>query len=77
MVNRKNYLICKTKKHLYNFQHFETIKSFANKIFASKIALDDLNKDQIDLLLEAVKLNKDTKPKEIVRKKEKEIFVRA
>ena len=77
MVNRKNYLICKTKKHLYNFQHFETIKSFANKIFASKIALDDLNKDQIDLLLEAVKLNKDMKPKEIVRKKEKEIFMRA
>ena len=77
MVNRKNYLICKTKNYLYNFQHFETIRSFANKIFAGKIALDDLNKDQIDLLLEAVKLNKDMKPKEIVRKKEKEIFMRA
>ena len=77
MVNRKNYLICKTKKYLYNFQHFETIRFFANKVFAGKIALDDLNKDQIDLLLEAVKLNKDMKPKEIVRKKEKEIFVRA
>ena len=54
MVNRKDYLIYKTKKYLYNFQHFETIRSFANKIFAGKITLDDLNKDQIDLLFEAV-----------------------
>ena len=38
-------LIHKTNKYVYNFQQFETIRSFAKNIFANFIILDNADKD--------------------------------
>ena len=60
-MNREN-LIYKSNKYVYNFQQFETIKSFAKNILACKIALDD-DKYQSNLLHEIVDFKKNTKPR--------------
>ena len=36
--------------YIYNFYHFETIRYFAKNIFSGKITLDDVNKDQANLV---------------------------
>ena len=57
------------KENVYNFKKFETRKSSSKSIFAGKIALNNSYKDEIALLIEIVKFNKTTKPKDVERKK--------
>ena len=42
---KKEDLVYETDKYVYNFQHYETIRSFAKYIFDPKIALENTNKD--------------------------------
>ena len=39
-------LVYETDKYVYNFQHYETLRSFAKYIFDHKIILENTNKDQ-------------------------------
>ena len=43
MVNKK-YLIFEANKYIYDFQQFETIRSFAKNIFAGKITSNGVEK---------------------------------
>ena len=43
-------LFYETDKYVYNFQQFETIRSFGKIIFRCKINLNDAKKDHTDLL---------------------------
>ena len=59
MVNREDSIF-KTDKNIYNFQQFETIRSFVKVIFNDKITLNHTDKD---LSAEILNLKKKTKPK--------------
>ena len=49
----------------------------AKNIYDAKTALDNVDKDQGDLLLEIGDFNKDTKPKDICKKNQKKILLLA
>ena len=61
-------LVYETDKYVYNFQQYETIRSFGKYIFAGKITLDNADKDQSNLLNEFIDSNKTTKPRDKKRK---------
>ena len=63
-------LVYKTNIHTYDFQTFQTIRTFAGDIYNGEISLGVANEDQEKLLDEIVYFNKKTKPK-IERKKER------
>ena len=59
-------------------QQFETIRTFGKNICAGKITLNNADKDQINLLLEIIDFNKNTKPRNSSNKKnKKEILLKA
>ena len=62
----------KTDRYVYNFQKFETIRSFSKNIFAGKITLGNSNKDQSDLLNNFIDFNKRTKLRDIEKVKLKQ-----
>ena len=43
-------LIYKANKYKYDFQQYETIRSFGESIYTGKINIDEAEKDQINLL---------------------------
>ena len=49
LVNTGDFFY-ETDKYVYNFQQFETIRSFGKVIFRCKITLNDAKKDHTDLL---------------------------
>ena len=61
-IKRKD-LKCKTNKYLYDFQQFETIRSFGDSIYTGKINIDEPEMDQSNLLENIVKFNNKSKPK--------------
>ena len=65
-IKRKN-LIYKTNKYEYDFQQYETIKSFDENIYTGKINIDEAEMDQSNLLENMVEFN------EISRLKKKKI----
>ena len=67
MVNRD--LIFEKNKYIYNFQQFETIRSFAKTIFGGKTTLNDADNDQSKLLTEIAEFKKNKKLKDIKKKK--------
>ena len=75
MVNKKK-IIFWNKKHIYNFQRFETIKSFAKNVFNVKITLNNADEDQSNLLVEIDEFNKSKKPRDFKKKKKKEILLK-
>ena len=46
---KRNYLKYKTNKYLYNFQQFETIRSFGDNIYTGKINIDESETNQSNL----------------------------
>ena len=46
-----------SKKFTYDFQQFETIRSFGNNIYTGKITINESYKDQSNLLENMVELN--------------------
>ena len=53
----------KANKYLYDFQEFETIRSFGDSIYTGKINTDEAEMDQSNLLENVVKFNNKYKPK--------------
>ena len=51
-IVKREDLVYETDRYKYNFQQFETIRSFAKNIYVGKITLDDADKTQSDLLNE-------------------------
>ena len=70
-MNRKN-LFYDGINHIYNFQQFHTIRSFAKNSFNHKITLFDANEYEADSLVEITNFSKKTKPKRCDKKKQKE-----
>ena len=64
--NKRRDLIYKTNKYKYNFQQYETIRSFSDSIFAGKINIDEAEMNQSNLLKNMVEFNEQSK----LRKKE-------
>ena len=54
----QNNLKYKTHKHLYDFQNFETIRSFGDSIYTGKTDIDEAEMDQTNLLDIMVKFSK-------------------
>ena len=55
-IKRKD-LKYESKKFTYDFQQFETIRSFGNNIYIGKITINESYKDQSNLLENMVELN--------------------
>ena len=67
-IKRKD-LKYESKKFTYDFQQFETIRSFGNNIYIGKITINESYKDQSNLLENMVELNEKIKgKKEILMK---------
>ena len=56
-------MICKTNEYFYDFQQFETIRSFGARIQTGKVIIDEAEMDQRNLLENMVKLNNKCKIK--------------
>ena len=61
-IKRKD-LKYEIKKYIYDFQPFETIKSFGDSIYNGKINIDETEMDQSNLLKNTVKFNDKSRPK--------------
>ena len=59
----------KTNNYIYDFQQFETIRSFCDIIYSGKIIIDEPEMDQSNLLKNMAEFNNKTRPK---RKKDME-----
>ena len=75
-VNREK-LVYKTNIHTYDFQNFQTIRTFARDIYNGEISLEEANEDQGKLLNEIIYFNKKTKPKNEIKKQEKENVIKS
>ena len=53
----------KTKNYAYDFQQYETIRSFGESIYAGKISIHKAEMDQTNLLENIVKFNNKSRPK--------------
>lgn len=69
MANKRD-LIFKTNRHVYNFQQFETIRSFDNSNIGGRITLRSADEDQSNLLVEIIILRKVQKLKDLNEKKQ-------
>ena len=67
-------LVYKTNIPTYDFQTFQTIRTFARDIYNGEISLEEANEDQEKLLDEIVYFNKKTKPKSERKKQEKDVI---
>ena len=75
-VNREK-LVYKTNIHTYDFQNFQTIRTFARDIYNGEISLEEANEDQGKLLNEIIYFNKKTKQKNEIKKQEKEDVIKS
>ena len=56
-------LIYKANKYKYDFQQYETIRSFGNNIYNGKFSIDEAEMDGTNLLEIMIKFNNKSKPK--------------
>ena len=61
-IERKD-LIYKANKYKYDFQQYETIRSFGNNIYNGKFSIDEAEMDGTNLLEIMIKFNNKSKPK--------------
>ena len=69
-INRKD-LIYRAGKYIYDFQQFETIRSFGDSIFIGKVNINEAEMDQTNLLENMVEFNDKSRSKK-KKKEEKE-----
>ena len=62
-------LIYRGSKYTYNFENFQTIKTFGENIYDGTITLKEAKDYQNDLLVESLNFKKKTKPKSTEKKK--------
>ena len=65
----------KTKKYAYDFQQYETIRSFGKSIYTSEINIDEAEMDQSNLLKDFAEFNNKSRPRTI-DSKDKEILMK-
>ena len=65
----------KANKYLYDFQQFETIRSFGDSIFTGTINIDEAQMDQANILKNMVKFSNKSKPKTKEDKDKKQILL--
>ena len=63
-------------KYKYDFQQYETIKSFSESIYTSKINTDEAEMDQSNLLKNLVEFNERSRPKKAKGKDKKGILLK-
>ena len=56
-------LIYKSKKYMYDFRKFRTIRTFARDIYDGKISLEEADEDKSDLADEIENFKNKTRPK--------------
>ena len=64
-ILKREDLVYKKDKDVYNFQQYEAIRSFAKNIFNRKITLDNADKEQTDLLNDFMDIKKRIKPSQM------------
>ena len=52
-----------TKSSVYDFQQYDTIRSFCDKIYTRKISMDEAEMDQINLLKNCKEFSEKSKPR--------------
>ena len=68
-IKRKD-LKYETKKHIYDFQQYEKIRSFGESIYTGKAKLVEAEEDQSNLLKDIVEFDNKSRTKEGKGKKE-------
>ena len=53
----------KTKNYIYDFQQYETIRSFGESIYTQNISIVEAQEDQSNLLKNIVEFNNKSRPK--------------
>ena len=61
-IKRKN-LVCKANKYKYDFQQYETIRTFGDSIYNGKTSRDEAEMDQTNLLDNLKDFNDRSRPK--------------
>ena len=69
-IKRKD-LKYETKKYIYNFQQYDTIRSFADNMYTAKINIDKAEMDQSNLLKNWEEFSEKSKPRPKEGKDEK------
>ena len=59
----RNDLKYEANKYVYNFQQFETIRSWDDSIFSEKISISQAEEDQSSLLKNIVEFNNKSRPR--------------
>ena len=69
---KRNYLKYETNKYIFDFQQFETVRSFGDNIYTGKISIDAAQMDQSNFLENMAQCdNKTRQNKKNVTKKRK------
>ena len=74
-IKRKG-LICKTNEYKYDFQQYETIRSFGESIYAGKSSTDEAEEYQSNLLENIIEFNEKSRPRTKEGKDKKEILMK-
>ena len=69
-------LVYETSKYTYSFKNFQIINTFATDIYEGKIAIEEADEYQINLLVEIMNFKKNTKPRSKEKKQEKKMFLK-
>ena len=60
---KHKYLKYEANKNTYDFQQFETIRSFGDSIYTGKISINEADLDQTNLLENMIKFNNKSRPR--------------
>ena len=66
----------KTKNYTYDFQQYQTIRSFGESIYSGKINIDEAEMDQSSLLKYLVGFKNKSRPRTIEGKDKKKILMK-
>ena len=75
IVDREK-LIYQASEYIHSFKNFQTIESFGRDIYEGKIAIEESDKDQTDLLAKIMNFRKNTKPRSQEKNKKKKSFLK-
>ena len=70
-------LIYRENKYKYDYKQYETTSSFVESTYTGKIATDEAEEDQSNLLKNIVEFNEKSKPRTEEGRDKKEIFMKA
>ena len=67
----REMLVYKSSEYTYNFQNFQTIRTFGRDIYNGEITLTEAEEDQTSLLAEVINFKNKTKPRDRKKKQQK------